>query len=257
MNRILLQPLEVDAGGRACLVDRRAVHLRKVLGVTPGQVVRVGLLNGPVGMATVEALEGERVTLACRWEAHPPERPRVDVLLAVPRPKVLRRLWPALASLGVGRIVLTNAEKVERQYFDTHWLAPETVRALLSEGLEQSGDTHLPDVLVRKRLKPFIEDELDACFPPEGTRRLVAHPRAATPLARQQPRPGERWLLAVGPEGGWTEYELALLAGHGFQAVGLSWRVLRADIACVALVAIAGALLDGSAPRNEEESHRE
>jgi len=81
--------------------------------------------------------------MRCELEAEIPPRPRVDLLLAVPRPKVMRRLWAQIAALGVGQIVLTNAEKVERNYFDTHILTPETYRPLLIEGLQQARDTRL------------------------------------------------------------------------------------------------------------------
>ena len=48
-----------------------------------------------------------------------------------------------------------------------------------------------------------------------------------------------RVALAVGPEGGWTDFERALLVAHGFTEVSLGTRVLRSDTACLALVALA------------------
>ena len=51
-----------------------------------------------------------------------------DLLLAVPRPKVMRRLWAPLAAIGVGQVILTNAEKVERDYFGSHALRDEMNR---------------------------------------------------------------------------------------------------------------------------------
>ena len=74
----------------------------------------------------------------------------------------MRRLWAQIAALGVGRIILTNAEKVERNYFDTHILAPETYRPLLIEGLQQARDTRLPVCLDPPAVqRSSIEDELD------------------------------------------------------------------------------------------------
>jgi RsmE family RNA methyltransferase len=162
--------------------------------------------------------------------------PDVDLLLALPRPKVMRRLWAQLAALGVGRIMLTNAARVERNYFDTHVLDEAHYRPLLLEGLQQAQDTRLPGVSIHRRFRPLVEDELDA-LSSAGT-RLVAHPApAATPIASAWPQGAARVLLAVGPEGGWDDFELRLLFGRGFSPVSLGARTLRTDTACIALLA--------------------
>lgn len=234
MNRILFEDNELGSEGSVCVTGRRAAHITKVLKPKVGQELRVGLLNGPCGTATVLSVEQGRVSMSCSFEAELPEAPRIDLLLAVPRPKVMRRLWAQLASLGVGRIILTNAEKVERNYFDTHWLEPETYRPLLLEGLEQSGDTRMPEVTILRRLKPFMEDSLSESFAQHH--RLICHPRHAISLGNAGLGDGRRVLLAVGPEGGWSDYEVDLFARYGFDAISLGWRTLRTDVACVALM---------------------
>src|SRR5262249_18493231 len=161
----------------------------------------------PLGTGTVEIVDDGRVTLRCAFEAQPPPAPRVDLLLALPRPKVMRRLWAQLAALGVGQIVLTNAERVERHYFDTHVLEETGYRPLPIEGLQQARDTRLPLVSIHKQFKILVEDRLDALFP--AGLRLVADPSGATTVsgAVAANRP-ERVLLAVGPEGGWNAFEI-------------------------------------------------
>lgn len=238
MNLILFESGEVDAAGGVRLAGPRARHLRGVLKVTRGQRLRVGILDGPFGHAEVLAAEDDWVFLRCAFDSLAPPRPPVDVLLAVPRPKVLRRLWAQLAALGVGRILLTNAERVERNYFDTHLLAPDGYRPLLIEGLQQARDTHLPVVSVHRRFRVLVEDELDALA--GGACRLVADPSASmTPAAALADGGGDRVLLAIGPEGGWNRFELTLLEGHGFRAVGMGPRTLRTDTASIALLALA------------------
>src|SRR4030095_1552218 len=116
---------------------------------------------GPLGAGTVETADDGRVTLHCSFEANTPATPCVDLLLAVPLPKVMRRLWAQLAALGVGQIVLTNAERVERPYFDTHVLDEACYRPLLIEGLQQARDTRLPRVSIHKRFRILVEDHLD------------------------------------------------------------------------------------------------
>jgi RsmE family RNA methyltransferase len=85
----------------------------------------------------------------------------------------------------------------------------------------------------------LIEDHLDA-LAGDG-RRLVADHRATQPI-HSATRTGSRLLLAVGPEGGWNEFELAMLQAHRFQPVSMGPRTLRVDTACVALVAIAASV---------------
>ena len=94
----------------------------------------------------------------------------------------MRRLWAQLASLGVGRILLTNAERVERNYFDTHVLSADCYRPLLLEGLQQARDTRLPIVSIHRQFKVLIEDDLDALFG-EGL-RVVADPARRRDVAR-------------------------------------------------------------------------
>jgi 16S rRNA (uracil1498-N3)-methyltransferase len=147
-------------------------------------------------------------------------------------------LWPQLAALGVGRVLVTNAERVERFYFDAHALDPAHYRPLLIEGLAQAKDTLLPEVTVHKRLKVMIEDELDSMIP--EARRFVADPsytRSVWDAIASGPCP--RVLLALGPEGGWTPYERDMLERHGFAGVGLGTRTLRSDTAAIAMVALA------------------
>jgi RsmE family RNA methyltransferase len=244
VNLIILEAGEVGESGEVTLRDARAAHLRHVLKATPGQPIRIGLLDGPLGTAIVSSSEREHVSMSCTFEGTVPERPRVDLLLALPRPKVLRRLWAQLAALGVGQIILTNAERVERNYFDTHVLAPACYRPLLVEGLQQARDTRLPSVSVHRQFRVLVEDDLDSLFG-DGL-RLVADPRATT-TARDTLRShaGRRVLAAVGPEGGWNEFELRMLERHGFELVGMGRRTLRTDTACIAMLGVLHDALNG------------
>ncbi len=242
MNLILLEPDEVDAGGNVTLIGPRAHHVAQVLKAGPGQTVRVGMVNGSFGSGAVAAVSDCSVSLHCTFTSEKPSRPRVDLLLALPRPKVLRRLWAQLASLGVGQIVLTNAERVERNYFDTHVLSEGCYRPLLIEGLQQARDTWLPRVSIHKQFRVLVEDDLSLLYP--GGHRLVAHPGCGTADMRlDDAAPSERVMVAVGPEGGWNGFELKLLADHGFHAFDMGGRTLRTDTACVALLALVHSVL--------------
>lgn len=238
MNLILLQPSEVDTHGRCVLSGHRARHVRSVLKAKEGQSLRIGLLNGPLGSGQVKQVGPDGIILKCDFEDAPPPRPRLDLLLAMPRPKVMKRLWAQLAALGVGRIVLLRAEKVERYYFDSHVLEPDFYNELLIEGLQQARCTHLPEVLIRPLFKPFVEDELDHFF--GGHLKVLADPSGEKSLGDLVSSAGDAdtVVLAIGPEGGWTAYELGQLVNHGFQLVGLGRRILRTDTATIALISM-------------------
>jgi 16S rRNA (uracil1498-N3)-methyltransferase len=237
VNLVLLGEEEVGESGAVRLTGPRAEHVIHVLRSRAGDHVSIGVLDGPLGVGTVTAVGDGVVDLQCRLDAPAPPRPRVDLLLAVPRPKVMRRLWAQLAALGVGRIVLTNAARVERNYFDTHILTEGVYRPLLIEGLQQARDTRVPLVSIRRQFKVLVEDELDTLF--EDGPRIVAHPGArASMFDAVREQASARVLLAIGPEGGWTAFELDLLGAHRFRLAGAGSRALRSDTACVALLAL-------------------
>ena len=237
MNLILLEPDEIQADGTAVLAGKRARHVREVLQAGEGEEIRVGVVEGAMGTATILE-DAKQLRLQCILTDKAPPVPRVDLLLAMPRPKVMNRLWPVLASLGVGRILISNAWKTERSYFDTHVLEAGHIREGLVEGLQQARDTRLPQVSVHKQFKKLIEDKLDT-FGPYAA-RIVAHPGAGSfPSERLAALPKDsRILLAIGPEGGWTPFELERLAQHGFDAASWGPRVLRTDTACAVLLGL-------------------
>jgi len=236
VNLILIDPAELASDGTVTLRDARGRHVQQVLKAAPGTTVRIGLIDGPLGVGTITDAAEDSVALQCAFGETPP-RPAVDLLLALPRPKVMRRLWAQLSALGVGRIILTNAARVERNYFDTHVLSPGCYRPLLLEGLQQARDTRVPPVTIHRQFRQLVEDDLDALS--DAPLRLVTHPGAtATIRDAISNQRGKRVLLAVGPEGGWNAFELDLLEGHAFQRVGMGPRTLRSDTGCVALIAV-------------------
>src|SRR5580765_1564013 len=110
----------------------------------------------------------------------------------------MRRLWAQVAALGVGQIILTNAARVERHYFDTHVLSEACYRPLLIEGLQQARDTRLPVVSIHRQFRPLVEDQLDQLS--DADVRLVAHPGAARSIATVlRDVPPARVLIAIGP----------------------------------------------------------
>ena len=238
MNLILVEAAEVDDRGRVEVGDERAHHIRKVLCKCVGDTVRMGVVGGGVGMAPILEAGVGRVVLLHEQQGPPPQPLMVDLILAMPRPKVMKRLWAQLAALGVDRIFITQARRVERYYFDSHALREDLIRRRLIEGLSQAGDTRLPGVTVHRHLRRFLGSDL--CKPEPGEARFLLHPACEKFLsARTFTASISRVMVAVGPEGGWTEEEYDLFCGHGFIPRSLGTRILRSDTACVAALSAA------------------
>ena len=235
MNRILFESSEIADGVATCS-DARAEHILAVLHGEVGQTLKTGELDGRIGTGEIVSIEGRTVAVKV---SHTEEslRPWCDLVLAPPRPRVMKRLLPQLASLGVGTIVLVGAKKVEKDFWGATLLKEENYRPLLVDGLMQSGTSALPRLLVRRNFRAFVRDELDALIPSRD--RVVAHPYGAS-RARSGSAAGGRLLLAVGPEGGWTDEEVELLESRGFARYSLGPRILRTDTAVVALLARLG-----------------
>jgi len=184
-----------------------------------------------MGSGRVMLLDSQCLELDLTLDQPPPPKLPLTLVLALPRPKVLNRVLASATSLGVARIYLINAWKVEKSY----WKSPRMSEANLLEqrilGLEQARDTILPELHFRRLFRPFAEGELPGLT--QDTLALVGHPGASTPCPRQVGGPAT---LAVGPEGGWIEAELASLQKAGFQPVDLGPRILRTETAVAALV---------------------
>ncbi|MEK2612083.1 16S rRNA (uracil(1498)-N(3))-methyltransferase [Pseudomonas shirazensis] len=231
MNLLLLEQTDFIAADRVVLADRRFTHMQEIHRVAVGDTLRVGQINGLMGQARVVRLEGHEAELQVSLDQQPPVKLPLTLILAVPRPKMLRRLFQTIATLGVPRLILLNSYKVEKSFWQTPFLTPEAIRENLILGLEQARDTVLPEIIIEKRFKPFVEDRLPAIA--ADTLGLVGHPGdyPACPRAVQQPV-----TLAIGPEGGWIPYEVDLLAKAGLQPVQLGARILRVETAVTALL---------------------
>ena len=185
VNRILFEKDEIR-DGVATFGGERAAHVLQVLHGEVGQVLKTGEIDGPVGTSEIVSISGEAasqplvenlpsISVRCA-HAETSRRPWVDLILAPPRPRVMKRLLPQLAALGVGRIFLVGAKKVEKDFWGATLLKPENYRPLLIDGLMQAGTSILPTLETRRNFRKFVKEELDALF--SSSARIVAHPYA-------------------------------------------------------------------------------
>lgn len=231
MNLILLFPDDFIDTNRVRLSGRRLKHVLEVHRARPGDELVVGAAGGKVGTGMVTLLDSAHLEMDVRFEGEPPAPLPALLILALPRPKVLRRVVRSATALGVKRVVLLNAFRVEKSYWSSPVLSPEALRQEIVAGLEQARDTVLPEVLLRPLFKPFVEDELPGLL--GDSLCLLAHPGSDAVCPRQAEGPVT---LAIGPEGGFIPYELEKFMSAGFSAVHCGDRILSVETAVPALL---------------------
>lgn len=230
MNTLLLESSTI-VDGEAVISGRQHQHLTEVQKVVVGDRLRVGEINGQLGSALITATDEHRTSLSLSLTEAPPLPIPLTLVLALPRPKMLRRILQTVAAMGVKKIHLINASRVEKSYWQSPMLEPDAIRQQLILGLEQARDSQLPEFQLHPLFKPFVEDQLPALA--EGQLALVAHPYTEDrcPVEIAQPA-----MLAVGPEGGFIPYEITKLHSCGFQSVHIGSRILRVETAIPALL---------------------
>ena len=236
MNLILIRPEEIH-NQQVTLTDHRAGHIVSVLKSSPGDFLKTGVINGPIGQSQVVDISSHTVVLKITDEGYLPARPQTGLILALPRPIMLKRILSQAAALGVDHIFLIRANRVEKSFFNASLLQKEAWNSHLFHGLEQAVDTWLPEISVHTRFRPFVEDFLPVISHNYST-GLIAHPGVQKKLADIVSTPiTNRILLAIGPEGGWVDFEINSFEKQGFQSFEMGPRILKVDTAVSTLLA--------------------
>ena len=233
MNIILLDPEQAISAQRYQLNSRQEEHLKKIIKAEVGDKLRVGILNGLLGEARYlgENEQGQvEVEIICLAQ-EPPKALPLTLVLALPRPNMLKRTLLNISAMGVKKIILLNSAKVEKSYWQSPVLKPDNLYRILLEGLEQARDTQLPELQMMTRFRPYVEDILPREV--EGKLALLAHPYQADdcPINLEQ-----ECILAIGPEGGWNEFEVSKWHEVGFKSVHLGERILKVETAVPVLL---------------------
>jgi len=236
MNIILFERDELK-NNRIVLTDHRAKHIVKILHSESGDSIRVGEINGDIGTGKVLAIQCKYpfvVELSVTLSVSPAPPPAIDLLLALPRPIMLKRILSQVTALGVGTIYLINANRVEKSFWDAGILTEEEYRPHLIHGLEQAVDTRLPKMHIFRHFRPFVEDY----FPDIGVKYsslVIAHPHSEKSLSHCLSGNDGKVLYAVGPEGGWVDFEVEKFLTAGMQSFSIGSRILKVDTAVVSI----------------------
>lgn len=231
MNLLLLHPDDFKKTDEVQLSDRRFEHLNKIVKPKIDQLLDVGLLNGKTGIGRIIEIDSQSITLAITLDKNPPAPAPVTLMLALPRPLMLKRILQTITAMGIKQVHLINSQRVEKSYWNSSDLADDVIHHQLILGLEQACDTALPEIYFHKHFKSFVTNELPDLI--QGKQALLAHPGnyPACPANTQQ-----RTVLAVGPEGGFIDTEIDLFISAGFQVIQIGERPLRVEAAVTALL---------------------
>jgi 16S rRNA (uracil1498-N3)-methyltransferase len=231
MNCILLEPRDFcdDNNRLARLTGRRYKHCTEVIRCKEGDRVKIGLIDGQLGSGTIRRIDENSIELEVILSENPPPPLPMTLIIALPRPKSLKKSIEAASSLGIKKIFIIESWRVEKSYWSSPVLSAEVLRRHMLLGLEQARDTVVPHIEIRRRFKPFAEDELPELI--KGTQPFVAHPYGAQPCPDDVEQPV---VLIIGPEGGFIQYEIDLLQKIGCTPIVLGQRILRIETAIAA-----------------------
>lgn len=225
MNIVLLDPRQTESEVWSITSTRQLAHLRTHLNVQVGDRLKVGIREGQRYLTEVLMVSDSVIQVTPIQTEPVPAKLPVTLIVAMPRPKVLRRLIMDSVTIGVEKIVLLHSYRVDKSYWQTPFL--QQIDQYVTLGLEQAGDTVAPKIEIYKRFKPFVEDVLPTWITVERP-AYVAHPYAGMTMPNAITH---ACTLLIGPEGGFIPYEIDLLEKNGCQAVSLGNRILRTETA--------------------------
>lgn len=224
MNIVLLLDEDFVDRDRVVISGRRLEHITEVHGAVEGDSLRVGKLNGKLGEGRILSMDDEKLEMKVELHEDPPPPSDIQLVMAMPRPKVFRRMLQDMTTMGIKKINVIKTWKVEKSFWESPVLDEEKLRESMILGLEQAKDTILPEIKVYKRFKPFVEDELPDII--RGTECLLGHPGGESSCEKSE---GCKVTLAIGPEGGFTPYEVEMFKSQGFKVFSLGERILRVE----------------------------
>ncbi len=226
MNHILLYEDDFTETDIVRISDHRFLHIISVIKPELQQKLKVGRFNGLLGTGVVLQKTENFIELKVELSNQPPQPLSCNLIIAMPRPKMFRRVLFDAVSLGVKQIFFIKTWRVDKNYFQSPLLTPQHIHETVCNALQQCRDSIEPKVAVYTRFKPFLEDTLPGIT--EGSVKIVADPHAEKNLDEFK-NENNHYSLCIGPEGGFIPYEVSRLQEYGFKAVQLGDRILKVD----------------------------
>ena len=233
MNLMLLSSADFTAPDRVCITDRRLHHVNNVLRSQLGDQLRVGLVNHRWGLGTIIKLNSEQLEMEIVLDRQPPVPLAIKLVVALPRPPSLRKIIQQATSMGVKQFIFIQSSRVEKSYWTSSALQENDVKNQMLLGLEQAGDTLMPQIELHRQFKPFIHERWPELI--QQTTPILADPNPTPSMVTKAS--SAAFTLVVGPEGGFIPYELDTFRQLGCVGISLGERILRVETAVVALIA--------------------
>lgn len=242
-RRFLVDPADLDQE-RALIRGGEHRHLSRVLRLGEGDPVTVFDGRGRGFRALIRRVERDH-TVAAVVEPEPgaAEPPvRLVVLQSILHTERMEGIVEKITELGAAALVPVISRRSVVRPGKERWGRRERLQRIAVAAAKQSGRTVVPQVAEPVEFRQAVGGTEGGA---SGLRLILHGGRpAAAGLLREAPARNEVHLL-VGPEGGWTEEEVALAAGAGWLPAGLGPRTLRADTAAVVAAGLVMMLLAG------------
>jgi len=220
----------------ASLTGDQAAHLARVLRAEPGQIFDV-VANGFLHRAEITSVSEREVVFALHEELEAEAALPVHLLLAVFKFDHLEWGIEKATELGAARITPVLARRTEKHLAQAAAKRVERWRRIVREAAQQSRRSDVPEVDDPQTLKAALQSVSAV------TKLLLAETEQENTIAAALGEASQSIALAIGPEGGWTAEEMQLFTEHGWKHVTLGPRILRAETAAIAGLAICSALL--------------
>jgi len=156
VNLVLLEQEDFVDHKTVVLRGRRLIHLLSVNKVREKDSLICGLLNGKIGTGAVIKQTGDFLEMRVELNQDPPEPLPLTLVLALPRPKMLKRIIEAVTTLGVKKIYLINSWRVEKSFWQSPLLDMDELQKYMVLGLEQGRDTILPQISLNRFFMKFV-----------------------------------------------------------------------------------------------------
>lgn len=225
MNIVLLEPEDVQETLWVIHQPRQYEHIIQHLKLNVGDRLKVGVRHQARYLVEIKKIDADKIWISPIQQEPTPAKLAVTLIVALPRPKVLRRIVMDSVTLGVDKLILIHSYRVDKSYWQTPFL--KQLDHYVTLGLEQAGDVVVPKIELYPRFKPFVEDILPQMIDKDRPAYL-AHPYAETAMPYAIDHPCS---IIIGPEGGFIPYEVDLLTKNGCQAYHLGNRILRTETA--------------------------
>ena len=230
----------------ASLTGDQAIHLSRVLRAEPGQIYDI-VSNGFLHRAEITSVSEQKVDFTLHEELSSDAALPLHLLLAVFKFDHMEWAIEKATELGISRITPILARRTEKHLAQSSAKRADRWRRIALEASKQSRRTTIPEIADPTPLKPALEHETTTPIrillsETEQTTTLIAALQSAVRTTASEAA-AQDTAIAIGPEGGWTPEEISLFTQHQWQPVTLGPRILRAETAAIAAIAIAGAHL--------------